>query len=64
MMGIRVFFGADPYLWLDMDPDPTSVFIDLKDAKNTFFHIFFLNRHIIYGLKKQICAKIVCQNSI
>ncbi len=47
-------FGAapdpdpDPYLWLmDPDPDPTSdptsFFIDFKDAKqNIFFHIFFL----------------------
>ncbi len=31
-------FGADP----DLAPDPTPFFIDFKDAKKIFFHIFFL----------------------
>jgi hypothetical protein len=39
--GPVTFWWADQYLWLmDPDPDPTPFFIDFKNEKNNFFHIF------------------------
>jgi hypothetical protein len=42
VLGIRDIFGADPDP--DQTPDPTTFFIDFKDAKKIFFlNIFSYN---------------------